>query len=183
MHDTLSDSELVERINVPEAREETCRHIYKLYSNRLYFAIRRLVLNHDDANDILQDTFEKAFKNISQYRGESSLYTWFFRIAVNQTLTFLNKKNQTYSFAVSTYEEAATENLPADEYFDGDDLQLKLQKAIAELPVKQRIVFNMKYFDEMKYEEMAKVLETSVGALKASYHHAVTKIKNYFDEN
>lgn len=181
MQETINESEFAERLNNPETRDEAFRQFFKIYSKRLYVNIKRLVANHEDANDIMQETFMRAYQNISEFRGESSLFTWLFRIATNQTLTFLTKQNQTSSLVVPSSEDVTVENVQADEYFDGDELRKKLEKAITTLPAKQRIVFNMKYFDNMKYEEMSELLDTSVGALKASYHHAVEKLKNLLE--
>lgn len=181
MPEKLSEAEFVERLANQETRDEAFRQFFKVYSTRLYVNIRRLVANHEDANDILQETFMKAYQGIPSFRGESSLFTWLFRIAVNQTLTFMTKHNHEVSLVVSPSEESGVENMQSEEYFDGEELQHKLEKAITSLPAKQRIVFNMKYFDNMKYEEMSELLDTSVGALKASYHHAVLKLKQMLD--
>lgn len=137
-----------------------------------------MVLSHDDANDLLQNTFMKAWNGLDNFRGESQLSTWLYRIATNETLTFLStKKNNTKS--ISDLEENMIQNLHSDSYFDGDEAQLLLQKAILTLPEKQRLVFNMRFFEDINYEEMSKILETSVGALKASYHHAAKKIEDF----
>lgn len=157
--------------------------IVRLYQERLYWHIRKMVLNHDDANDLLQNTLMKAWSNIEKFRGDSQVSTWLYRIATNETLTFLsNKKNNLYS--VGEMEENMIQNLKSDTYFSGDDAQLKLQKAILTLPEKQRLVFNMRFFEDITYEKMSEILETSVGALKASYHHASKKIEDFLnDEN
>jgi len=177
-----NEAEFIERLSSPDTRDEAFRQFFKLYSARLYVNIKRLVANQEDANDILQDTFMKAYQNISDFRGESSLFTWLFRIATNQTLTFMTRQNQEMSMVVTPSEDSGVENMLADEYFDGEELQERLEKAIATLPAKQRIVFNMKYYDGLKYEEMSDILETSVGALKASYHHAVAKLKQILED-
>lgn len=153
--------------------------IVRKYQEKLYWHIRKLIISHDDTDDVLQVVFIKAFQSLSGFREDSSLYTWLYRIATNEALTFLkrNKIRKYLSFgAISTYLERTLE---ADAYSDGDEIKIKLQRAIINLPEKQRIVFNMKYFDEMKYEEMADILQTSVGALKASYHHAIKKIERF----
>lgn len=178
-----SESEFIAQLSNPETRDEAFRRFFKLYSKRLYVNVRRLVANVDDANDIMQDTFMKAYQNIASFRGESSLFTWLFRIATNLTLNFLDKQSHEPSLVVFQNAEYGVENVQADEYFDGDELQLKLEKAIASLPAKQRIVFNMKYYDNLKYEEMSEILETSVGALKASYHHAIRKLRSQLGED
>ena len=136
-----------------------------------------MVLAHDDANDVLQNTFLKAWSNIDQFRGDSKIGTWLYRIAINETYTFLNKERQKNVYGITDLEDSMVQSLQGDSYFDGDEAALKLQKAVLSLPEKQRTVFNMKYYDEMKYEEMSEILGTSVGALKASYHFAVQKIE------
>lgn len=137
-----------------------------------------MVMNHEDTDDILQNTFLKVFKHIDGFNGDSKLYSWMYRIATNESINFLNKKAKQMSVDLQTYQEQSVENLKADTYFDGNDIQLKLQKAIVSLPHKQQLVFNMRYFDELKYEEISNILDTSVGALKASYHHARKKIES-----
>ncbi len=149
------------------------------YSRQIYWQIRRMVLSHDDANDVLQNTFIKVWGAFADFHGDSKISTWLYRIAANESLTFLNSQRAKYIADPLDLEDIMIQNLQADPYFDGDEAQLKLQKAIAQLPEKQRMVFNMKYYDEMKYEDMSEVLGTSVGALKASYHIAVQKIENY----
>lgn len=152
--------------------------LVRLYQEKLYWHIRKMVLDHDDANDLLQNTFMKAWNGLDNFRGDSQLSTWLYRIATNETLTFLaNKKNNTYS--ISDLEETMFQRLQSDSYFDGDKAQLLLQKAILKLPEKQRLVFNMRFYEEVSYEEMSKILKTSVGALKASYHHAAKKIEDF----
>ena len=147
------------------------------YKKRLYWHIRRIVIDHDDADDVLQNTFVKVFRNIDTFKGESKLYSWMYRIATNESLQFMKSKSRKMGVAGNELQEMMAENLVADPYFDGDAAQLKLQKAISRLPEKQRLVFNMKYFDALKYEEISEILNTSVGALKASYHLAVKKIE------
>ena len=151
------------------------------YSEKLYWQIRKMVLSHDDANDILQDVFIKAWTNLENFRGDAKLTTWLYRIAINESITFLNKKRNQNSISIDDEDSLLFNSLSSDDYFDGDEAQLLLQKAIHELPEKQRIVFKMKYFEEMKYEDMSDILGTSVGALKASYHHAVKKIEKSLD--
>jgi RNA polymerase sigma factor (sigma-70 family) len=149
------------------------------YKEKLYYIIRRMVIDHDDADDLVQNTFIKVWEALPDFRQEASLYTWLYKIAVNESITFLNKKKKKFLIPLVNVEHALTSKLESDAYFEGSDIQMKLQKAILKLPEKQRLVFNMKYFDEMKYEEMAEVLNTSVGALKASYHIAVGKIEEF----
>lgn len=153
------------------------------FQKPLYNHIRNIVLNHDDADDVLQNTFVKVFQNIKNFKGESKLFSWIYRIATNEAITFLNnkaKRNGTTSEAMQT---KIVDNLKADDYFDGNEIQIKLQKAINLLPQKQQLVFKMKYYEEIKYEEMSEVLGTSVGALKASYHHAVKKIEEFIKKD
>ncbi len=145
----------------------------------MYWHIRKIVLNHDDTDDVLQNTFIKVYRNIDSFKGNSALFSWMYRIATNESITFLNSKAKKMGFSNQELQETLVNNLEADSYFDGDKAQLLLQKAIATLPEKQRLVFNMKYFEDLKYNEISEILETSVGGLKASYHHAVKKIENY----
>jgi len=147
------------------------------YSQKLYWHIRRLVILHEDADDALQNTFINVWKSIGNFRSESSLYTWLFTIATNEALTLINKRKRNASVSIDDLNGYFESSQEGSTWFDGDEAQLKLQNAILKLPEKQRIVFNLKYFDEMTYEEMSKVLNTSEGALKASYHHAVKKIQ------
>ncbi|MBL7825238.1 MAG: RNA polymerase sigma factor [Saprospiraceae bacterium] len=152
------------------------------YKERLYWHIRRMVLAHDDADDVLQNTFIKIYKGIAHFEGKSKLYTWLYRIATNEAITYLQSKARHATNSLDGSVSLAASKLKADEWFDGDEIQIKLQVAIAELPEKQRIVFKLRYYDEMPYEEMAGILNTSVGALKASFHHAVKKIESAFKE-
>ena len=161
-------------------QRKTFEEIVNHYSEKLYWQIRKMVLSHEDANDLLQNTFIKAWMSIDLFRGEAKLYTWLYKIAVNESLTFLNKQHAHTHISMDDSEVYLSDKLEADEYFDGDATQLKLQKAILTLPEKQRLVFNMRYFDDMSYDEMSKILTTSVGALKASYHHATKKIEDFF---
>ncbi|MEN1785817.1 MAG: RNA polymerase sigma factor [Bacteroidota bacterium] len=149
------------------------------YKERLYWHIRRIVLDHNDADDVLQNTFIKVYKSINGFKGDSKLYSWLYRIATNEALTFLKKRSKERGVSEETYQQHLVANLVSDVYFEGDTIQLKLQKALATLPQKQKLVFNMKYFQEMKYEAISEALGTSVGGLKASYHLAVQKIQSY----
>lgn len=157
--------------------------LVRKYQQKVYMHIRRIIINHDDTDDIVQDTFIKVWKNLKNFRSDSNLYTWIYRIATNEALSFLQKKKRKYLFTTIDYNSKLSKNLEADNYYDGDEIQLRLQKALLTLPDKQRLVFNMKYYDELKYEEMSEVLGTSVGALKASYHIAVKKIEKYIINN
>lgn len=152
------------------------------YKERLYWHIRRIVLDHDDADDVLQNTFIKVYRSIDGFKGESKLYSWMYRIGTNEALTFLKQKSRKLGVSNEELQQSLVENLESDVYFEGDAIQLKLQKALATLPEKQKLVFTMKYFQEMKYEEISQILETSVGGLKASYHLAVKKIESYLTE-
>jgi len=178
-----SDKELLTLFKDNEKRNYAFNLIVRKYQVKLYWHIRKIVIKHDDADDILQNTFIKVWKGLDGFREDSKLYTWLYRIATNESLTFLKQQKTRFLMPLVDYENQLKECLESDEYFNGDEIQRRLQKAILELPEKQRIVFNMKYFDEMKYDDMAEVLKTSVGALKASYHHAVKKIENYFKED
>lgn len=145
--------------------------------------MRRLVISHDDADDVTQETFVKVWKNLNGFKAESQLFTWIYRIATNEALSFLRKKRNRFFLPLVNVENKLSRSLVDDNFFTGDEIQLKLQKAILKLPEKQRVVFNMKYYDELKYEEMSEITGTSVGALKASYHHAVKKIEDYLKNN
>lgn len=164
-----------------DSRRRAFEIIVRQFSEPLYWQIRHMVYSHDDANDLLQNTFIKAWLNIDSFMGNSRISTWLYRIAVNETLTFLNRQKMTVSVPIDDKEINLEEKLEGDPYFDGDQTEQQLQDAVSRLPEKQRLVFNMKYFNEMKYEEMSEILGTSVGALKASYHLAVKKIEDYFE--
>ncbi len=175
----IADEEtLIEQLRDTTQRHAAFSTLVKAYSETLYWHIRRMVLSHDDANDILQNTFIKAWTGIDGFLGNAKILTWLYRIATNETLTFIEKNSR----AVFEDIDERTTSIEADEWFDGDHLEAQLQAAIQTLPPKQRMVFNMKYYEEMKYEEMSSILGTSVGALKASYHLAVKKISEYFDK-
>ena len=175
----LSDEELVHQLNQPNRRAGAFSVIVRTYQERLYWHIRKMVLSHDDANDVLQNTFMKAWNGLDGFRGESQVSTWLYRIATNETLTFLTNKRMRSQNSIDDVDETLLQNLQAYNYFNGNEIQLKLQKAILTLPEKQRLVFNMKYFDDITYDQMEAILGTSVGALKASYHYAVKKIEKY----
>jgi RNA polymerase sigma-70 factor (ECF subfamily) len=177
------ESKLIERLRQPESCRQAFNEIMRLYSEPLYWQIRRMVESHDDANDILQNTFLKAWQSVDGFRGDAKLSTWLYKIALNESITFLAKERKRMSLSIDDEESHLVNLIESDEYVDGDELALKLRKAVASLPEKQRIVFNMKYYDEMKYEQMSEILGTSVGALKASYHLAVKKVEQYFAEH
>lgn len=170
---------LIKRLQNEETQKEAFSVLVKEFSEKLYWQIRKIVLTHDDANDVLQNSFIKIWTNISSFRGDSKLTTWLYKIAINESITFINKQRQQQNVPLDDDENFMASKLESDTFFDGDEAQLLLQKAILTLPEKQRIVFNMKYFEEMKYEDMSEILDTSVGALKASYHHAVKKIEEF----
>lgn len=173
----------IERLLDPKTQQESFRELLHLYQKPLYNHIRNIVLNHDDTDDVLQNTFLKIFQNISKFKGESKLFSWIYRIATNEALTFLQQKAKKTGISNEEVQQNALNKLESDVFFDGDEIQLKLQKAIAILPEKQQLVFKMKYFEELKYEEISEIVTTSVGALKASYHLAVKKIEEYLKTN
>ncbi|WP_046744804.1 RNA polymerase sigma factor [Kordia zhangzhouensis] len=168
---------LIDELKNPKTQEKAFRQLVSTYKERLYWHIRRIVTSHDDADDVLQNTFIKIFKSIHNFKGDSKLYSWMYRIATNEAITFINQRAKKAGISSEEVQEQLINNLTADVFFEGDEIQLKLQKAIASLPQKQQIVFNMKYFDDITYNEMSEILDTSIGALKASYHHAVKKIE------
>ncbi|MCO6500081.1 MAG: RNA polymerase sigma factor [Vicingus serpentipes] len=178
-----SDDKLLEMFRDEKSRNNAYALIVHKHKERLYWHIRRIVINHDDADDVLQNTLIKTWKGLSNFKAESKLYTWLYRIATNESITFLNQKRKRFFIPIVDVEQELAQSLESDEYYTGDEIQLKLQKAILTLPEKQRLVFNMKYYEEMKYEEIADILGTSIGALKASYHHAVKKIEIYLTAN
>ncbi|MGB0368728.1 MAG: RNA polymerase sigma factor [Flavobacteriales bacterium] len=172
-----NEKELIREFKDPASRNFAFSKLVNTYQERLYWHIRRIVIDHDDADDVLQNTFIKAFKNLDKFREDSQLFTWLYRIATNESLTFLKKKKKNIFVSMDDVSHQLSSTLESDPELSGDAIQLKLQQAILSLPNKQRLVFNMKYFEEMKYDEISEILETSVGALKASYHHAVKKIE------
>lgn len=178
-----NEHEVLQLLQSERTQRKAFEMIVAQYSEQLYWQIRRLVLSHEDANDLLQNTFIKAWTHISLFRAESKLSTWLYRIALNECLTFLNKQRAVSIVALDDPEASTLHKLETDPYFSGDHVQLTLQKALMTLPEKQRMVFNLKYYQDMKYEDMSEVFGTSVGALKASYHHAVKKIEKYLEEN
>ena len=178
-----SDKELLGLFRISGSRDHAFNLIVEKYKERLYWHIRKLVIDHHDTDDVLQNAFIKVWTGLDNFREDSGLFTWLYRIATNEALTFLNTKKRRFLLPLVDVEKQLANSLKNDPYFNGDELQLKLQKAILTLPEKQRLVFNMKYFDEMKYEDMADILGTSVGALKASFHHAVKKVEKYLIEN
>lgn len=180
----IDETLLVEQLHNPKTASAAFDTLMRMYGEPVYWQIRKLVARHEDADDILQNVFLKAWNNLQNFRGDAKLSTWLYKIAINESINFLNKERNRNNVSVDSEDDSyLLNNIEADEYFDGDELQAELLKAVAKLPEKQRLVFNMRYFDEMKYEEMSEILGTSVGALKASYHHAVKKIEEIFSEN
>ena len=178
-----NEKELLSQLKSAQTQEKAFRELITLYKERLYWHIRKIVISHDDSDDVLQNTFIKIYKNINNFKGDSKLFSWMYRIATNEAITHLNKNAKRLQITNEAVQNYAINNLKADVYFEGDEIQLKLQQAIATLPQKQQLVFNMKYFDDIKYKDMSEVLETSEGALKASYHIAVKKIETYLTTN
>lgn len=178
-----SDTKLLDMFREESSRNYAYNLIVRKYQERLYWHIRRMVVTHEDADDVTQNSLIKAWKGLHKFKEESQLYTWLYRIATNESITFLNKKKKIFFIPINDVERELSESLESDEQYSGDEIQLTLQKAILTLPEKQRLVFNMRYYDELKYDEISKILGTSVGALKASYHHAVKKIENYIKED
>ncbi len=176
MGNNLSDNDIFDLLGTDT--DKGFRILVERYSTRLYWHIRRLVILHEDADDALQNTFINVWRNISGFRNESSLYTWLYSIATNEALALINKRAQNHAVSLDDLGAFFTSSMEGSTWFDGDEAQVKLQNALLKLPEKQRIVFTMKYYEDMTYEDMSRVLNTSVGALKASYHHAVRKIEN-----
>ncbi|PKB44721.1 RNA polymerase sigma-70 factor (ECF subfamily) [Cellulophaga sp. RHA19] len=179
----ITEEALVHQLKDKSSQAKAFEVLVDTYKERLYWHIRKIVLNHNDADDVLQNTFIKVFRNIDKFKGDSKLFSWIYRIATNESLSFLKTKSKMLGVTSEELQSLLLDNLQSDVYFEGDEIQLKLQKAISTLPEKQKLVFNMKYFDELKYEEISEILGTSVGGLKASYHQAVKKIENYLKSN
>ncbi len=180
----MDDALIIAKFAEESTREEAFRLLLKKYQQKIYWHVRRMVIDHDDADDVVQDIFVKVWKNLGNFREDSQLYTWLYRIATNECINFLNKKKQKQNVSLDDDTTAyLAETLADGNYFNGDKAQMKLQQALLTLPEKQKLVFNMKYFEDMKYEEISELLGTSVGALKASYHLAVKKIEAFFNNN
>jgi RNA polymerase sigma-70 factor, ECF subfamily len=179
----VDDKDLLEKLLNKDSRNYGFNLLVREYQERIYWHIRKMVIDHDDANDIVQEVFIKVWKSIDKFRQDAQLYTWVYRIATNECLTFLAKKKRRFFLPIGDVETELSSKIDYNANISGDEIQLKLQKALLKLPDKQRMVFNMKYFDEMKYDEIAKITETSVGALKASYHHAVKKIEEFLNSD
>jgi RNA polymerase sigma factor (sigma-70 family) len=174
-----SDTELLIQFRNPITKERAFASIIKKYQEKLYWHVRRMVIDHEDANDVLQNMFIRVWNGLENFREDSQLYTWLYRIATNECLTYIEQQKKRSSVPLDEVESGLSNKIKADSHFDANLLEWKLQLAIQQLPDKQRIVFNLRYYDEMPYEEMSRVLDTSEGALKASYHHAVKKIEDY----
>lgn len=179
----VSEEKLVQQLQDPESRNEAFRELLNTYQERLYWQIRNILKNHEDTDDVLQNTFIKIFRNIEKFKGDSQLFSWMYRIATNEAITFLNNRAKKQNISSEELQQQIVNNLESDVYFEGDEIQLKLQKAVASLPEKQQQVFNMKYFQELKYKEISDILGTSEGALKASYHHATKKIEEFLKQS
>lgn len=179
----IDEKKLIENLQDPAMAAQAFGALMRTYGEQIYWQIRKMVVNHDDASDLLQNTFLKAWNNLDHFRGDAKLSTWLYKIAINESINFLNKERAKNNISTDDDDSFLLNSIEADEYFDGDELKIELQKAIASLPEKQRLVFNMRYFQEMKYEQISEILGTSVGALKASYHHAVKKIEDHFSES
>ena len=177
------EKKFIARLIQTKTQNEAFKELVESYQKPLYFHIRNIVLNHDDADDVLQNTFIKVFSNIGKFKGDSKLYSWMYRIATNESITFIDQRAKKQGISNVEVQQKAILNLESDVYFEGNTIQLQLQKAIATLPEKQQLVFKMKYFEEMKYEYMSEILDTSVGGLMANYHHAVKKIEEYLKNN
>ena len=174
-----SDAELLMQFREPATKERAYTTLIRKYQEKLYWHIRRMVVDHDDANDVLQNVFIRVWKGLENFREDSQMYTWLYRIATNECLTFLEQQKKRASISLSDDDSGLSDKIKADQGFDANKLEWKLQLAIQQLPEKQRVVFSLRYYDEMPYEEMSRVLDTSEGALKASYHHAVKKVEDY----
>lgn len=178
-----NDAILLQQFHQPETREAAFTAIMRKYQERLYWHIRRMVVHHDDADDVLQNVFIKVWRHLDDFKENAQLYTWLYRIATNECLSFLEQQKKRAALSLSDVGTGLEDKLKADEGYDARKLEWKLQQAILQLPEKQRLVFNLRYYDEMPYEQMSEVLGTSEGALKASYHHAVRKIEAYIKAN
>jgi len=178
-----SDNKILEMCRNEDSLNFGFDLLVKKYQQRIYWQVRKMVIDHADADDLVQEIFIKIWKNLDSFREDAKLFTWIYRITTNEVLSFLNRKKRRYFLSFSSYEDKLIEKLQDDHFFTGDDILKKFQEALLKLPPKQRLVFNMKYFEELKYDEISEILGTSVGALKASYHHAVKKIENFITDN
>lgn len=181
--DKISDSDILAKFAIPESRNFAFNQLVRTYQQKIYWHIRKMVIDHDDADDLTQETFIKVWKALDNFKGDSQLFTWIYRIATNECLNHLAKKKRRFFIPINDITEELSNKLEDSNLISGDEIQLKLQKALLTLPDKQRLVFNMKYYDEMKYEEISEVTGTSVGALKASYHLAVKKVEEHLKKS
>jgi RNA polymerase sigma factor (sigma-70 family) len=179
----LEDKELLEKVRHPETKNYGFNLLVRAYQQKVYWHVRKMVIDHDDADDITQEVFIKIYKHIDTFREDSQLFTWIYRIATNECLSFLQRKKRRFFLPIGDVEAELTNKLDSSPHLSGDEIQLKLQKALLKLPDKQRIVFNMKYFEDLTYEQISEITNTSVGALKASYHHAVKKIEEFLQSD
>ncbi len=177
------EKDFIQELLNPKTQNVAFQKLLRDYQRPLYNHIRNIVLNHDDADDVLQNTFIKVFQYLKDFKGESKLFSWMYRIATNEAITFIRQKAKRNGTTSESMQTRIVDNLRADTFFDGNEIQIKLQKAVAQLPEKQQLVFKMKYYEEIKYEDLSEILGTSVGALKASYHHAVKKIEDFMKNN
>lgn len=179
----MEDKEILEKFANPDSRNLAFNQLVRKYQQKVYWHIRKMVIDHDDADDLTQEVFLKVWKNLENFRQDAQLYTWLYRIATNECLTFLSSKKRKFFLPINDVAAELAEKIDSSANISGDEIQLKLQKALLKLPDKQRLVFNMKYYDELKYEEISEILGTSVGALKASYHLAVKKIEEFLKQD
>lgn len=177
------DEHILKKFKQESSKHEAFRQIVEKYKERVYWHIRKMVISHDDADDLTQEVFLIIWNKLATFQGKAQLFTWIYRIATNECLNFLHKKKKRFFLPIHDITQELTEKLYTEDYIEDDEIQRKLQKALLTLPEKQRLVFNMRYFDQLDYEQISEILGTSVGALKASYHHAVKKIEEYLDEN
>ncbi len=179
----MEDNELIIKLRNPESRNYGFNLLVRKYQKRIYWHIRKMIIDHEDTDDLVQETFVKIWNNLDKFREDAQLYTWIYRIATNECLNFLRKKRRKFMLPIHDVQHELSEKIDSSPYINGDEIQIRLQKALLTLPDKQRLVFNMKYFDEMKYEEISHITKTSVGSLKANYHHAVKKIEEFLKDN
>lgn len=183
VNNILNDQEIILQFAEEKTKNKAFDTLIRKYQEKIYWHVRKMVIDHEDANDLTQEIFVKIWKGLANFKGESQLFTWMYRIATNECLTFLKKKRQRFFLPLVDVGQELSQKLDNSEYISGDEIQIKLQKALLKLPDKQRLVFNMKYYDEMKYEEISEIVGTSIGALKASYHLAVKKIEAYLNNH
>ncbi len=175
----LDDDTIIQMILLEQTKEEGFRHLMIKYQERLYYHVRRMLISHEDTDDVLQNTFIKIYRNLDGFKGDAQLYSWMYRIATNESLTFLRKKKRRLSYALDSEEKGLSESLKAEPDLDGDKAKILLEEAVQKLPERQKLVFHMRYYDEMSYSDISAALNTSEGSLKASFHHALKKIENH----